>query len=68
MLAKQVDRAIRQGVEAHLCVVQLELNEGEIQCIVWDACIKGLLDEYQNVMPPQLPSELSPKRAVDNKL
>lgn len=54
MSAKQVEKAIRQGDEAHLCVIQLEINEGKNKCNIKDEHIKVLLAEFQDVIPSQL--------------
>lgn len=68
MSAKQADKAIRQGAQAHLCIMRMDLNEGNSKCMIGDSRIKILLQEFQDGMPPAFPQGLPPKRYVDHRI
>ena len=44
------------------------MDEGSKQGVDMPKEIRGILEEYQDIMPTKLPSNLPPRREVDHKI
>ncbi|MCO5605060.1 hypothetical protein L7F22_059238 [Adiantum nelumboides] len=68
MSPKQTERASRQGAQVHCCVMKVQVQNSEEECVVGDRRIIKILESFQDVMPPKLPPGLPPQRDVDHKI
>ena len=60
-----INKALKKGSEVLLAVIVIE--ESEQAGSVADVIV-GLLEGYKDVMPPELPKKLPPRRVVDHKI
>ena len=58
-------KALKKGGEVFLAIIR---TEGSEQVGLMPDVITGLLEEYRDVMPPELPKKLPPRRVVDHKI
>ncbi|VFQ93371.1 unnamed protein product [Cuscuta campestris] len=63
--AMQLKRGVRSGYQTYLAVM-MEIKEGVFQDVLDK--VAELLEEFSDVMPPELPKKLPPKRAVDHRI
>ncbi|KAH7283244.1 hypothetical protein KP509_35G067500 [Ceratopteris richardii] len=72
MTAKQVEKAMKQGAQAHLCLIKcnhIDIEEQESNKMkVGDQRVQEVLREFQDVLPSQLPSGLPPLRQVQHRI
>ncbi|CAH9148831.1 unnamed protein product [Cuscuta epithymum] len=63
--AMQIKKGMKRGYETYLAVM-IETKEGIYQDV--PERVADLLEEFKDVMPPELPKKLPPRRAVDHKI
>lgn len=63
--AVQLESGLKRGEETYLCAL-IEIKPGVAQEV--PDTVAKVLDDFKDVMPPELPKTLPPRRAVDHKI
>jgi hypothetical protein len=60
-----IDKALRKGGEVFLATI---VDEKADHCGEVPKEIASVLQQFEDVMPPQLPKKLPPRRAIDHRI
>ena len=64
--AMQVKKGLKRKKVTYLATLKEEMDDGSGEPMPKE--IKGVIDEFRDVMPPKLPKRLPPKREEDHKI
>ena len=64
--AMQVKKGLKRKEVTYLATLKEERDDGSGEPLPKE--IEGVLDEFKDVMPPELPKRLSPRREEDHKI